>query len=452
LVKGEINKMALTGLDVFKLLPKKNCKECGLPTCLAFAMALASAKTSLEKCPYASEEAKEALSGAAAPPIKLIKVGKSGYEREMGDEVVLFRHDKAFYHPTCIAVEISDKLMGAELDAKIEKVNSLTFERVGQTVSIDMIAVRNDSGDTDTFASAVKAVADKTCFATVLISENISAMEKALEITGGTKPLIYAATEANWEGMLLLAKKYACPLVVKGNGLEATAALVEKVAASYKELVVDVGSRQLSQAMAEITQTRRLSTKKKFRPFGYPIIAFTTSEDPEEEVLEASVHIAKYASCIVMRADEKSQLLPLMALRMNLYTDPQKPSQVEPKAYELGTVTKDSPVYVTTNFSLTYYTVEGELSSSKIPSYIIACPTDGTSVLTAWAAGKFNGEKIAEFLKICGIEEKVQHRNLVIPGYVAVIKGTLEEKSGWNVTVAPAEASGLPAFAKAHFA
>jgi acetyl-CoA decarbonylase/synthase complex subunit gamma len=444
--------MALTGLDVFKLLPKKNCKECGQPTCLAFAMALASAKTTLEKCPYASEEAKETLGGAAAPPIRLIKVGKSGYEREMGDEVVLFRHDKAFYHPACIAVEISDKLTGAELEAKIEKVNSLTFERVGQTVSIDMIAVRNDSGNADTFAAAVKAVADKTCFAAILISEEPAAMQKALEMAGEAKPLIYAATETNWEEMLSLAQKYACPLVVKGNGLESTAALVEKVAASYKELVIDVGSRQISQALAEITQTRRLSTKKKFRPFGYPVIAFTTAEDPEEEVLEASVHIAKYVSCIVMRADEKSQLLPLLALRMNLYTDPQKPSQVEPKVYELGAVTKESPVYVTTNFSLTYYTVEGELSSSKIPSYIIACPTDGTSVLTAWAAGKFNGEKITEFLKICGIEEKVRHRNLVIPGYVAVIKGVLEEKSGWNVTVAPAEASGLPAFAKAHFA
>lgn len=444
--------MALTGLDIFKLLPKKNCKECGQPTCLAFAMQLASAKTSLEKCPYVSEAAKETLGGAAAPPIKLIKVGKSGCEREMGDEVVLFRHDKAFYHPTCIAVEISDKLTGAELEAKIEKVNSLTFERVGQKVSIDMMAVRNDSGNADTFAQAVKAVAEKTCFATVLISEDPMAMEKALEIMGESKPLIYAATETNYEKMVELAKKYSCPLAVKGSGLDSTASLVEKIAASYKELVIDTGSRQLSQALAEITQTRRLSTKKKFRPFGYPVIAFTTSDDPREEVLEASVYIAKYASCVVVKADEKSQLLPLMALRMNLYTDPQKPSQVEPKVYELGTVSKDSPVYVTTNFSLTYYTVEGEISGSKIPSYIIACPTDGTSVLTAWAAGKFNGEKIAEFLKACGIEEKVSHKNLVIPGYVAVIKGTLEEKSGWNVSVGPAEASGLPAYAKAHFA
>lgn len=444
--------MALTGLDIYKLLPKTNCKECGNPTCLAFAMALAASKTSLEKCPHVSEQAKETLGGASAPPIKLVKVGKSGYERELGDEVVLFRHDKAFYHPTCIAVEISDKLTGAELEAKVEKVNALTFERVGQSVSIDMIAVRNDSGNPDAFANAVKAVADKTCFATVLISEDPAAMEKGLAVIGSSKPLIYAATEANYEKMVELAKKYDCPLAVKGEGLEATAALVEKVSASYKELVIDIGTRNLSQALAEITQTRRLSIKKRFRPLGYPVIAFTTSLDPRDEVMEASVHVAKYASVVVLKADEKSQILPLMALRMNIYTDPQKPSQVEPKVYAIGAVTKDSPVYVTTNFSLTYYTVEGEISGSKIPSYIIACPTDGTSVLTAWAAGKFNGEKIAEFLKACGIEDMVNHRNIVIPGYVAVIKGALEEKSGWKVTVGPAEASGLPAFAKAHFA
>jgi len=444
--------MALTGLDIFKLLPKKNCKECGQPTCLAFAMALAGAKTSLEKCPYVSDAAKEALGGAAAPPIKLVKIGTGDKVREIGDEVVLFRHDKAFYHPTCFAVEISDKLSGADLEAKIEKVNGLTFERVGQKVSIDLVAVKNDSGNAENYASVVKTVAAKSNFALVLISEDIDAMAKALEVSADTKPLIYAATESNYEKMVELAKKYGCPLVVKGNGLESTAALVEKVAASYKELVIDVGTRQISQALAEITQTRRLSTKKKFRPLGYPVIAFTTAENPRDEVIEASVFVAKYASVIVLKADEKSQILPLTALRMNIYTDPQKPSQVEPKVYAIGAVTRNSPVYVTTNFSLTYYTVEGEVSGSKIPSYIIACPTDGTSVLTAWAAGKFTGEKIAEFIKSCGIEDMVDHRNIAIPGYVAVIKGALEEKSGWKVIVAPGEAAGIPAFAKAHFA
>jgi len=444
--------MALTGLDIFKLLPKTNCKDCGNPTCLAFAMALAASKTSLENCPHISEEAKETLGGASAPPIKLIKIGKADQERELGDEVVLFRHDKTFYHPTCYAVEISDALSGDELAAKVEKLNGLCFERVGQSVSIDMIAVKNDSGSPENFENAVKAVAEKGKFAAVLISEDPAAMEKALAAIGDKKPLVYAATEGNYEKMTELAKKYDCPLAVKGEGIEATAALVEKVAASYKELVIDIGRRELSQALAEITQTRRLSIKKRFRPLGYPVIAFASSDDPREEVMEASVYAAKYASVVVIKACEKSQLLPLMAQRMNIFTDPQKPSQVEPKAYEIGAVNRDSPVYLTTNFSLTYYTVEGEISGSKIPAYLLACPTDGTSVLTAWAAGKFGGEQIAAFIAECGIEGKVNHKNIVIPGHVAVILGALEEKSGWKVKVGPHEASGIPAYAKANFA
>ena len=443
--------MALTGLQIFKLLPKTNCKDCGQPTCLAFAMALESSKTSLDKCPHVSEEAKETLGGAAAPPIKLVKAGKGSKERELGDETVLFRHEKTFFHPTCLAVEISDNLSGADIDAKIEKINGLVFERVGQTVSIDLATVKNDSGNADAFADAAKAVAEKCSFAPVLMSEDTAAMEKALEAAGDTNPLIYAATEDNYEKMTELAKKYSCSLVVKGNGLEATAALVEKVASSYKELVIDVGTRELSQAVAEITQTRRLSIKKKFRPLGYPVIALAASGNSMDEIVEASSYISKYASVVVIKSDEKAQILPLMAWRMNLYTDPQKPSQVEPKVYKIGDAKKDSPVYVTTNFSLTYYTVEGEISASKIPSHIIACPTDGTSVLTAWAAGKFTGDKVAEFVKQCGIEDMVDHRNIVIPGYVAVIKGGLEEKSGWKVMVGPAEASGLPAFAKSNF-
>jgi acetyl-CoA decarbonylase/synthase complex subunit gamma len=443
--------MALTGLAIFKLLPKTNCKDCGQPTCLAFAMALASSKTTLDKCPHASDDAKETLGGAAAPPIKLVTIGKGDRERKIGNEVVLFRHDKAFYNPTCLAVEISDTLSGVALEAKLAKVNGLEFERVGQQVAIDLIAVRNDSHDAGTFKAAVTAIAAQSKFALVLISENPEAMEQALEVAGAGKPLIYAATESNYEKMAALAAKYQCPLTVKGNGLDATAALVEKVAAQYKELVIDLGTREISQAVTELTQTRRLAIKKKFRPFGYPVLAIASGE-PREQVMEATDYIAKYASVVVLKADEKSQILPLLAWRMNLYTDPQKPSQVEPKVYSIGAVTPDSPVYVTTNFALTYYTVEGEISSGKIPSYIIACPTDGTSVLTAWAAGKFTGEKIAEFIKECAIENQVNHRNLVLPGYVAVIKGVLEEKSGWKAQVGPIEASGLPAFAKAHFA
>lgn len=439
----------MTGLEIFKLLPRTNCKECGNPTCLAFAMALANAKITLDKCPHASEDCKAALGGAAAPPVKLVKLGVGTKAREIGDEVVLFRHDKAFYHPTAYAVEINDN--DADFDAKLAKINDLKFERVGQKVSIDLIAVRNASKSADTFAKAAEVATQKGDFSLVLMSDCTEAMEKALEVAAIGKPLVYAATETNWETMANLAKKYACPLAVCGKGLENIASLVEKVAKVYGELVIDAGNRELSQAIAEMTQMRRLAIKKKFKPFGYPIIAFTNSDDPQYEVIQASGLAAKYASIIVLKACEKSLILPLMAWRMNLYTDPQKPSQVEPGMHAIGAATADSPVYCTTNFSLTYYTVEGEISASKIPSWIIAAPTDGTSVLTSYAAGKFTGEKVAEFMQKIDAAGKVNHKNIVIPGYVAVMKGILEEKSGWNVMIAPREASGLRAFAKANF-
>lgn len=440
----------MTGLEIFKLLPKTNCKDCGQATCLAFAMALANSKTSLDKCPHASEECKATLGGAAAPPIKSVKFGTGDKERAMGDETVLFRHDKTFVNPTCYAVEIVDD--EADFDGKLAKINGLAFERVGQQVSIDLIALRNASGDAAKFADAAKKAHEQGKFALLLISEDVAAMEKALDVCAAGKPLVHAATAENCDAMVALAKKHNVPLVVKGAGLDATADLVEKIAKDYQELVIDVGTRDLSQALAELTQIRRLAIKKKFRPFGYPVLAMTNCDDPEYDAVLADAYTAKYASVVVMKACEKSQVLPLMAWRMNLYTDPQKPSQVEPGMHAIGEPTADSPVYVTTNFSLTFYTVEGELSAAKIPAWLIAAPTDGTSVLTAYAAGKFTGEKVAAFLEEINAADKVNHKNIVVPGYVAVMKGALEEKSGWKVMIAPSEASGLRAFAKANFA
>ena len=442
--------MALTGLDIFKQLPKTNCKDCGSPTCLAFAMAMANGKASLDMCPHATEAAKEFLGSATAPPVRTVKVGVGEQEIVMGDETVLFRHDKTFYHPTAIAVQISDTLSGAELDAKIEKINGLVMDRVGQTIAIDLVAVTNCSGNAATFKAAVEAVAAKAKFALLLVGD-VAALEAAVPAVAAKKPLIHAATAENWEKVVALAKANNCPVVVKGNGLDDTAALVEKVAAQYKELVLDFGNTSQAKTLAEHVNARRLAIKKKFRPFGYPLLACTQATDAREEILEAATYVAKYASIVCLKADEKSQLLPLMAWRMNIYTDPQKPMAVEAKVYEIGEVGPDCPVYVCTNFALTYFAVEGEVVGSKIPGYIVAVDTDGASVLTAWAAGKFVAEPIADTIKACGIMDKVNHNSIVIPGYVAIISGKLKEKSGLDVIVGPQEAAGIPAFAKARY-
>ncbi|KGP77042.1 acetyl-CoA decarbonylase/synthase complex subunit gamma [Desulfosporosinus sp. Tol-M] len=438
--------MALTGLDIYKQLPKKNCKECGVPTCLAFAMALASGKAALDACPYVTEAAREALNSASAPPIKAVKFGKDSV---LGDETVLFRHDKTFYHPTTLLIHVSDTLSDDELRVKLQEIKNLEFERVGLHYSIDGVAVVNDSGDARRFAQVAAEMAESTDKSLVLLSEDPQAVKAALVQLVSRKPLIGAATAANYEAMVNLAKENSVPVIIRAEGLDALNDLVEKAQAlGYKEFVLDPGSRTPVETLANLTHLRRLAIKKKFRPFGYPVIAFTGKSEPLEEIMEASIYVAKYASAVVLKTSSQAHLLPLMTLRQNIYTDPQKPIQVEPSLHSVGNVNENSPLYITTNFSLTYYSVEGEVETSKIPSYILPIDTDGTSVLTAYAAGKFEPEKITEAMLACGIADKVKHRTVIIPGYVAVISGKLAVLSGWKVVVGPRESSGIVSFSK----
>lgn len=257
--------MALTGLDIFKQLPKKNCKECGSPTCLAFAMALAAGKTTLELCPHVSEEAKENLGAAAAPPIRLVTVGTGDNALTLGDETVIFRHDKTFCHPTGFAIAVNDTLPGDELTAKVAKINGLKVERVGQQLGVNAIAVINASNIAANFKDVVEKIVAGTDLPLILVSDSAAAFEAALPAAAAQKPLLYAATAENWQQVVELAKKHGCPVAVKGADLAATAELVEKIAPLYKELVIDTGSRATSQVLADQTQIRRLAVKKKFQ-------------------------------------------------------------------------------------------------------------------------------------------------------------------------------------------
>ncbi|AFM41883.1 CO dehydrogenase/acetyl-CoA synthase gamma subunit (corrinoid Fe-S protein) [Desulfosporosinus acidiphilus SJ4] len=438
--------MALTGLEIYKQLPKKNCGECGVPTCLAFAMALASGKAALDTCPYVTAAAKEALDSASAPPIKAIKFGKDSV---LGDENVLFRHDKTFYHPTTLLIRVSDKLSDAEIEAKVKEIDSLEFDRVGLHYAIDGVAVVNESGDAARFEKAAGIVAAGTDKSLLLISSDPAALKAALAPLAARKPLIGEATAENYEAIVNIAKENSVPVILKAEGLDALNDLVEKAQTlGYKEFVLDPGSRTPVETLANLTHLRRLAIKKKFRPFGYPVIAYSSHSEPLDEIMEASVYVSKYASAVVLNTSTKAHLLPLMTLRQNLYTDPQKPIQVEPKLHTVGDVNENSPFYVTTNFSLTYYSVEGEVEATKIPSYILPIDTDGTSVLTAYAAGKFEPDKIAQAMEASGIGDKVKHRNIIIPGYVAVVSGKLAELTGWKVIVGPRESSGIISFAK----
>ncbi len=443
--------MALTGLEIFKQLPKTNCKDCGQPTCLAFAMALATGKTSLDLCPHISDTAREILDSASAPPIALVKIGTGEKQVVLGNETVLFRHDKRFEHACAIAVPVSDALSDDEIKARIDAINKLVFDRVGQTHSVNIVLVDFCSGSPERFAEAAKIVAGNTEYPLILKSEDPLPVAKALAVVAENKPLVWGANASNYDAMTELVQKYEAPLVVKGSALDELAATVENVTAKgCKQLLIDSGAREINQVLADQTQIRRLALKKR-RPFGYPTIVDGAIDDPVQAVLAAGVYISKYAGIIVINSVDPADVLPLITLRLNIYTDPQRPIAVESKIYEVLTPGPDSPVFVTTNFSLTYFCVAGDVEASRTPAYILPVDTDGVSVLTGWAAGKFTPEKIAEMLNNSGIAVKVTHRKVIIPGDVAVISGKLQEVSGWEVLVGPRESAGIPAFIKQHW-
>ncbi|MDH5174070.1 MAG: acetyl-CoA decarbonylase/synthase complex subunit gamma [Elusimicrobiota bacterium] len=441
--------MALTGLEIYKHLPKTNCKKCGFPTCLAFAMALAGKKTSLDKCPDITEEAKLALESASQPPMATITIGTGEDKVEVGGETVLFRHEKTFYHPCAIGITLSDSLEKEKILERIEKVNKLKFERVGMSVQVNLIAISNESNSQDKFCDAIRAATEKSNLPLILVSDNPQALEAGLKICAEKKPLLYSTKEDNQEAVSGLAKKYSCPLVIHGKNLEELDSLSRKVVASgVKDVVLDPGTKNLGGSVQDFTRLRRLALKRGYRPVGYPVIAFVRDSEPYQEVSVAATYISKYANIVVLDRIEPEEILPLITLRQNIYTDPQKPIMVEPKLYEIGTPNENSPLLVTTNFSLTFFTVQPEIEASKVPSYLLIVEAEGLSVLTAWAAEKFTPEGIFEAMKKAEVEKKLSHKKIIIPGYVAVMKAKLEDESGWEVLVGPKEGSGIPKYLK----
>jgi len=439
--------MALTAMDIFKLLPRTNCRKCGQPTCLAFAMLIAQKKAKLDDCPDVSQDAKDKLGAAAAPPIQLVTIGTGDKELKVGNETQLFRHDEKFHHPCGVAIRVSDTLDEAALAAKIEKTSKLQFERVGQHIKIDLLALENESGDVAKFAAAAKTIAEKSPYAIILITDSPEAMKAAAAPIAAQRPLLCGADAGNADAMAAVAKELKCPLVVKGDGLEATADLVEKLKkAGVEQIVIDPGARDLKGVLHSLTLHRRAALKRQFRALGHPPIAFTTETDPFDEMMQATTYLLKYAGIVVMTGDEPWEVLPLLTARQNIYTDPQKPIQVEPKLYPIGEPGDDAPVMFTTNFSLTYYSVESEVEASRVPSYILAVDTEGLSVLTAYSGDKLSEKTIKDALEKSGVADKVKHRKLIIPGYVAVLSGKIEEASGWQVLVGPKEASFIPKF------
>lgn len=447
--------MALSGVEIFKLLPKTNCKRCGFPTCLAFAMKLAQRQISLDACPDVSDETKQVLGEASAPPIRAITIGSGERAIKVGEETVLFRHEKRFVNPCAFALSIKDTSSPQEIKKKVDDLLASEIERIGQTLRVDMISVDNESGDAGRFEAAVKEVVENAPNVPLILkSLNPSNIEMAIKHCSDKRPLIYGASDENFESMAEIAKENKAALAVYAEGLEALSYLTDKIKAiGVDDLVLDSGPRRAKDMLEHYTQIRRAAIKKNFRPLGYPVISFIEREDTMLETALAAIGVTKYASIIVLSSIEKWKMLTLLTQRQNIYTDPQVPMQVEQKIYKIGEPTPNSPLLITTNFSLTYFIVQGEVENSKVPSWLAVMDVEGLSVLTAWAAGKFTASKIAEFIRESGIENNIAHKELIIPGYVAILSGALEDKlEGWKITVGPREANGLPSFLKARVA
>jgi len=443
--------MALTGLDIYKKLPKTNCGDCGLPTCLAFGMKLAAGQAELSACPHVSEDAAAELTEASAPPIRVVTIGAGEGALKVGGEIVMYRHEKTYYNPCGIGLMIEDTMGDAEVDERIAQTKAASFERIGQQLRADVVAVRSASGDEAKFAALAGKVNGALGLPMVLMAEDANVMKSGLEACKGANPLIHAVTGDNCDALAALAKEHSCPICVScADGIATVADLSARVeAAGVKDIVIEPAWNSPADTLKELIQGRRAALREKFRPLGFPFIAFPCkqTDDTYIETALAGAYITKYAGIVILSSLEAAKALPLVVLRQNIYTDPQQPMQVEEGIYPINNPGPDSPVLVTTNFSLTYFTVSGEIEASRVPTWLIVMDAEGLSVLTAWAAGKFVPDRIAKFVNRSGISEKVSHNKLVIPGYVAQISGELEEElPEWEIAVGVREAGDIPPY------
>ncbi len=445
--------MALKGLDIFKLSPKKNCKECGSPTCMAFSMKVAQGSASIDACPYFSEDAKAALNEATAPPMKTIKVGAGDKEMSLGGETVLFRHEKTFVSRTRYAVSLCNCMDDAAIEAKLASIPQVDYERIGERMYVEMIYV-NYSADAgvEKYLEIVKKAAalDRVL---ILGCEDPEVAKQALALVKDSKPVLNGANASNYEAMNAVAQEAGVALGVQGadiNELYDTVAALEKL--GNKNLLIDAGTASIKDAFATAVQFRRAAIKDGNRTCGYPSIVRADRLAHGNAHLQAallSLFTMKYGSIVVVDEMTYAEALPLYGLRQNLFTDPQKPMKVEPGIYPLNGADKDSICVTTVDFALTYFVVSGELERSGVPCNLIINDAGGLSVLTSWAAGKFSANTIAKFFEEQDIAGKVNSRKLVIPGKVAVLKGELEAKlPGWEIIIAPNEAVQLVKFMK----
>ena len=444
--------MGLSGIQIFKMTPKKNCKECGCPTCMAFSMKVAQGAMDISQCPHMSEDALAQLSEATAPPMKTVKIGAGENEFSLGGETVLFRHEKTYVSKTRYAVSLCSCMDDAAIDAKLAEIPKVDYERIGERMFAELVYV-NYAADTDKdrYVEIVKKAAalNRTL---ILGCKDVELAKAALEVCKEAKPVLNGADASNYAEMSAVATEAGVVLGVTGkdlNELYDTVAALEK--AGNKNLILDVGTASIKEAYGNAVQIRCAAVKDQDRTFGYPTLVNVAALAHGDRVMQQallSMFTMKYGSIVVVETLDYAEALPLFGLRQNVFTDPQKPMKVEPGIYALNGADENSLCLTTVDFALTYFVVSGELERSGVPCNLIISDAGGLSVLTAWAAGKLSSTSVAKYIQE-NVEDKVKCRKLVIPGKVAVLKGDLEAKlPGWEIIVAPLEAVQLVKFLK----
>jgi acetyl-CoA decarbonylase/synthase complex subunit gamma len=413
---------------------------------MAFAMQVAAKQKALTDCPHLSEDAQSSLADASAPPMKLVKIGPEGKQFVIGQETVMFRHEEKFHHPSGLAIRIPASLSNDEVAARVETISKSVFHRVGEDLKVEFCALEVEGCDNP--AERAKLVAEKSNVPLILIASSVDTMKAAVEAVAAQRPLIYKADSSTIDGFAEIAAGAKLPLAIGGENLEQLAELTQKAKdKGVEEMVLAFGTANLGETLRSLTIARRAALKKAFRPFGYPAMVEIEAESPEDETIVAASLAVKYANIVIINGSEPWELLPIMAAVQNVYTDPQVPNTVEAKLYEIGSPNENSPVMFTTNFSLTYFSVEGEVERSKIPSYICVVETEGLGVLNAYAGDKISAEKVVKTIADQKVAEKVKHRKLIIPGLLPIFRAEIEDTSDWKeVIIGPETASKIPAF------
>ncbi len=445
--------MALKGLDIFKLTPKTNCKDCGSPTCMAFAMKVAQGAVPVEKCPHLSDDAKAKLSEAAAPPMKALEIGTGANLHKLGGETVLFRHEKTLVSKNLFAVTLCTCMNDARVDAALSEITKIDYERIGERMYVELIHIRCASAaDQERFLSIVKKALPLQRVL-VLETDDVETAKAALALSKDSKPVLLGANPENWEAMNALATEAGVVLGVSAPSLEALYDTVQKLeAAGNKNLMLNATGATIKETYRNAVLIRRTALKDGDRSFGYPSfvnVGALAKDDPATEAALAAMFVLKYASVIAMDTMRFAEALPLYGLRQNIYTDPQKPMKVDPGIYPLNGADDSAVCLTTVDFALTYFVVSGEIERSGAPVNLLISDAGGYSVLTAWAAGKLSASSIARFFEEFAIEQKLKNRTLIIPGKVAVLKGEIEDKlPGWKIVVGPNEAIQMVKFLK----